>query len=218
MAWTGMQEPCQRFARNRATHNLAPPHVPTLGTAFHMGGYVVTTGIAWGREPPAHRWHARGQGFNTPVRGQGGRLGRSRRPPLSGASRAVDEAVASPQLLSDDPLVARRLFDLVGSLPTPVWGRDELGAGEMWNSDSVIAWLLACSGLPADAIHPTAGGRPEDGRPASSPPSASRSTSGPGAVRVRSPRPSEGAGSGNSPISAQRSSSQHVPIPACGRR
>jgi hypothetical protein len=69
------------------------------------------------------------------------------------------EAVASPQLLSDDPLMARRLLDLVGSLPSPVWGRDELKTGEMWNSNSVIAWLLAQSGLPTDAIRPPTGGR-----------------------------------------------------------
>jgi hypothetical protein len=50
------------------------------------------------------------------------------------------------------------------------------------------------------------------------PPSASRSTSGPGAVRMRPPRPSEGAASGNGPIPAKRSSSRHVPIPALGRR
>jgi hypothetical protein len=71
----------------------------------------------------------------------------------------ADEAVASPQLLSDDPVVARRLLELVGSLPSPVWGRDELGTGEMWNSNSVIAWLLDRSGLPTDAIRPPAGGR-----------------------------------------------------------
>jgi hypothetical protein len=71
----------------------------------------------------------------------------------------AEEAVASPQRLSDDPLLARRLLDLVGSLPSPVWGRDELGAGEMWNSNSVISWLLARSGLPAEAIGPPAGGR-----------------------------------------------------------
>jgi hypothetical protein len=29
----------------------------------------------------------------------------------------------------------------------------------MWNSNSVIAWLLARSGLPTDAIRPPAGGR-----------------------------------------------------------
>jgi hypothetical protein len=69
------------------------------------------------------------------------------------------EAVASPQLLSDDPLVARRLLELVGSLPSLVWGRDDLRTGEMWNSNSVIAWLLARSGLATDAVRPPAGGR-----------------------------------------------------------
>jgi hypothetical protein len=55
--------------------------------------------------------------------------------------------------------VAGRLLALVRCLPSPVWGRDELGTGEMWNSNSVIAWLLARSGLPVDAIRPPAGGR-----------------------------------------------------------
>ena len=71
----------------------------------------------------------------------------------------ADQAVAGPQRLSDDPRLARRLLDLVGSLPTPVWGRDELGTGEMWNSNSVVSWLLARSGLPMAAIQPPAGGR-----------------------------------------------------------
>ena len=71
----------------------------------------------------------------------------------------ADQAVASPQPLSDDPLVAHRLLELVGRLPAPVWGRDELGTGEMWNSNSVIAWLLTQAGLPTDAIRPPAGGR-----------------------------------------------------------
>jgi hypothetical protein len=77
---------------------------------------------------------------------------------LDGVIADEDEAVASPQLLSDDLLAARRLLDLVGSLPTPVWGRDKLGTGEMWNSNSVISWLLARAGLSADAIRPPAGG------------------------------------------------------------
>jgi hypothetical protein len=71
----------------------------------------------------------------------------------------ADEAVASPQRLSDEPAVARRMLGLVGSVPSPVWGRDQLRTGEMWNSNSVIAWLLASSGLPTDPIRPPAGGR-----------------------------------------------------------
>ena len=44
----------------------------------------------------------------------------------------IDEAVESPQRLSDDPLVAQRVLELVPEAPTPVWARDELGTGEMW--------------------------------------------------------------------------------------
>ena len=69
------------------------------------------------------------------------------------------EAVASPQRLSNDPDRARRLLDLVASVPALMWGRDELGAGEMWNSNSVISWLLVRSGLPARSYQPPAGGR-----------------------------------------------------------
>lgn len=69
------------------------------------------------------------------------------------------EAVASPQCLSRDPSRARRLLDMVASVPALVWGRDELGAGEMWNSNSVISWLLARSGLLADTTKPPADGR-----------------------------------------------------------
>jgi hypothetical protein len=71
----------------------------------------------------------------------------------------VDEAVESPQRLTDDPEVARRVLDLAPNVPTAVWGRDELAAGEMWNSNSVISWLLARSGLPTDEIRPPARGR-----------------------------------------------------------
>ena len=71
----------------------------------------------------------------------------------------VAEAVESPLRLTNDPGVAQRVLDLMPAVPTPVWGRDELRAGEMWNSNSVISWLLARSGLSAESIHPPAGGR-----------------------------------------------------------
>ena len=71
----------------------------------------------------------------------------------------IDEAVESPQRLTDDPDVAQRVLDLAPYVPTPVWGRDELAAGEMWNSNSLIAWLIASCGLTAESIHAPAGGR-----------------------------------------------------------
>jgi hypothetical protein len=56
----------------------------------------------------------------------------------------AEEAVASPQPLSDDPLRARRLLDLVGSLPNPVWGRDELGTGPGGGPAPAAQWREAC--------------------------------------------------------------------------
>jgi hypothetical protein len=69
------------------------------------------------------------------------------------------EAVESPRRLTDNLESARRLIELVPQLPTPVWGRDELRTGEMWNSNSLISWLVVRSGLDIDSIHLPTGGR-----------------------------------------------------------
>ena len=69
------------------------------------------------------------------------------------------EAVGGPCRLTNGPRVARRLLDLVATVPGPVWGRDELKAGEMWNSNSMIAWLIATAGLSTDHLHPPPRGR-----------------------------------------------------------
>ena len=71
----------------------------------------------------------------------------------------VAEAVDSPRRLTNDEARARRVLDAVPQVPTPVWGRDELAAGEMWNSNSVIAWTLARSEIDTESIQPPAGGR-----------------------------------------------------------
>jgi hypothetical protein len=71
----------------------------------------------------------------------------------------VSEAVESPQRLSNNTSRARRLLELVPEVPTPVWGRDELRAGEMWNSNSLISWLITRIGLDVDSIHLPRGGR-----------------------------------------------------------
>jgi hypothetical protein len=51
------------------------------------------------------------------------------------------------------------VLEAVREVPTPVWGRDELGTGEMWNSNSVIAWVISRSGIDGESVHPPAGGR-----------------------------------------------------------
>jgi len=71
----------------------------------------------------------------------------------------IQEAVCSPQRLSEDPAIARRLLELVAEVPTPVWGRDDLHTGEMWNCNSVIAWLLARVGADVRHVRTPPGGR-----------------------------------------------------------
>lgn len=71
----------------------------------------------------------------------------------------IDEAVDSPRRLSTDPERAAAILELVPQVPTAVWGRDELNTGDMWNSNSLISWLLASSGIDTDDLPPPAGGR-----------------------------------------------------------
>jgi hypothetical protein len=54
--------------------------------------------------------------------------------------------------VSDDAITAERVLASLPSVPKPVWGRDELGTGDMWNSNSVVAWVLATAGVDADRI------------------------------------------------------------------
>jgi hypothetical protein len=71
----------------------------------------------------------------------------------------IGYAVASPVRISDDGDAVRAVLDLVASVPAPVWGRDELDAGDMWNSNSVVSWTLTRAGLLAEAGAPPPGGR-----------------------------------------------------------
>jgi hypothetical protein len=68
-------------------------------------------------------------------------------------------AVASPVPLTEDPQRIAEVLDLVALVPAPVWGRDELRLGEMWNSNSVVSWVLTHAAL-LDAV----GGFPWNGR------------------------------------------------------
>jgi len=77
---------------------------------------------------------------------------------LDGVIADADEAVEIA-LLAEDADRARRLLEQVSAVPVMIWGRDQLRVGEMWNSNSVISYVLARDGFPVDSIHPPAGGR-----------------------------------------------------------
>jgi hypothetical protein len=71
----------------------------------------------------------------------------------------VAAAVGGPVPVGTDPVRAGRLLDLVPSFPTATWGRDELATGEMWNSNSLVSWLLAASGHDTGRLAPPPRGR-----------------------------------------------------------
>jgi hypothetical protein len=68
-------------------------------------------------------------------------------------------AVQSPVRLSSDTEHAARVLRIVPVFPTATWGLDELGTGEMWNSNSLVSWLLATSGHDLEGVGPPPGGR-----------------------------------------------------------
>ena len=77
------------------------------------------------------------------------------------------EAVGGAVRAAADLARARRVVELVPSVPTPVWGRDGLRAGEMWNSNSLTSWLLVRAEIDVRTLVPRPVGEPRDGTPAS---------------------------------------------------
>ncbi len=63
------------------------------------------------------------------------------------------------QRLSNDVAPAARVIAQLDTVPALTWGRDELGAGEMWNSNSLVSWLLSGSGVDLGGVCPPRGGR-----------------------------------------------------------
>ncbi len=139
------RRPCDLY------HSALVARVPEGSFAIEMGPIVDGDGAARGvvaEGPVGIRFAGRLRLFRYEVR---------RRP--DGVIPDVAEAVESPRRLTGDLDLTRRMLDLVAEVPTPVWGRDELRAGEWWNSNSLIAWLIARSGLPAESIPMPVGGR-----------------------------------------------------------
>ena len=69
------------------------------------------------------------------------------------------EAVSSPVRVANDASRATGILELVPFVPMLVWGRDELRTGDMWNSNSLISWLLVRGGVETSTLQPPAGGR-----------------------------------------------------------
>lgn len=126
----------------------------------HLDGarWVIESAPAWDRAAPD-----RGVVVEGPVGLSS--LGRSRwfryevRRWHDGRIPDVEYAVGGPRTVSRDARKAQLVLDMAPGFPAATWGRDELKTGDMWNSNSLVAWLLVRSGHDHSMISPPAGGR-----------------------------------------------------------
>lgn len=68
--------------------------------------------------------------------------------------------VGGPLTLSGEAEASRRLLDAVPRVPILVWGSTVRPVGDMWNSNSLVSWLLVQAGLPAEFAPPDGGRAP----------------------------------------------------------
>jgi hypothetical protein len=150
--WSG------RAYEARAARRAARPRLALVHTALavRLDGvrHVIEVAPAWDRRVPADavavsgavgsRWLGHSPLFRYDVRCWAG-------------GRIPDEDRGESVPIATDAARAAALLDRCGAVPSYTWGRDELGAGEMWTSNSVVAWLLATTSH--DPAAPPAGRR-----------------------------------------------------------
>jgi hypothetical protein len=148
----------EAICARRQHRRPAPLFHAALSLRLGTASYVIEMGPVWGNAATE-----RGVVVEGPVGLPA--LGRSRlfryevRAWLGGSIPALKFAVGEPTVMSRDPARAANLLALVHQVPPLTWGRDELGLGEMWNSNSIIAWLLLRSGHDLRHTRPPARGR-----------------------------------------------------------
>ena len=71
----------------------------------------------------------------------------------------VDDAVSSPVRVTEDEHRVGTVLEVLRQAPVLTWGRDELRAGDMWNSNSLVSWALAVSGHDLTNVQPPTGAR-----------------------------------------------------------
>ncbi len=148
----------EAWAARRANRTPCELYHAALEVEVGTASYVVEMAPAWSRiaqdrgavatGPVGVRWLGRSVLFRYEVR-------RWR----DGVIPDLDAAVGGPVLVGTDSTRAVHLLALVPLVPALTWGRDELGLDEMWNSNSLVAWLLAGSGHDVGELRPPTGGR-----------------------------------------------------------
>lgn len=119
--------------------------------------YVVEMAPAWGVSTPERGVVATGPVGLRP-------LGRSRlfryevRCWQDGVIPDLQWAAGAPTRLTAHDDTIHEMIRAVHAVPPLTWGRDPLHVGDMWNSNSLISWVLVSSGIDVSRIHPPDGG------------------------------------------------------------
>jgi hypothetical protein len=71
----------------------------------------------------------------------------------------LEEAVGPPRRISDEQDEVAAVLDVLRQVPPLTWGRDELGTGDIWNSNFVVSWALARTSHEMADITPPPNGR-----------------------------------------------------------
>ena len=134
---------------------------PLYHSALQVGHdglvFAIEMGPSWGLTDPergvvgggavGHPWLGRSRLFRYEVRCWTGGL----IPDLSYAVATLRVSASRDR--------AARVVEVVGDFPTATWGLDEQRTGDMWNSNSLISWLLARSDHDMASIRPPEAGR-----------------------------------------------------------
>jgi hypothetical protein len=123
------------------TATYAVEMAPAWGASSRREGVV-------GRGPVGLRWLGRSRFFQYEVRRW-----------QDGVIPDRDEAVGGATTVCTDVERTRRALVAVADFPTATWGRDELGVGDMWNSNSLAAFVLVRAGVDVRDLSP-----PDEGR------------------------------------------------------
>ncbi len=148
----------EALAARRQGRNVTDLYHSALQVQCAGATSVIEMGPAWGNTDPERGVVATGP-VGSSLLGRSPLLRYEVRCWKGGSIPDVSYAIDSPVLLSDDPAKARLVLDSVRLVPPLTWGRDESGTGDMWNSNSLIAWLLATAGHDLRDVAPPAGGR-----------------------------------------------------------
>jgi hypothetical protein len=154
--WNGrLYEAFAAYREHRPTH---PLFHSAMQIRFGDTTYAVEMGPVWNVSAPDHgavcqgpvgaHWLGRFRAFQYEVRcWPNGRI-----PDLA-------EAVDSPVRISNDAARVADVLRILPEVPPLTWGRDELGTGDMWNSNSLVSWALARTGHDPSRIAPPRHGR-----------------------------------------------------------